>query len=967
MLSGYWQGKQKWTLANAVRNDDTEGRNLGKTFEFVFPEFAPEQAESQRFWFGGAEWYFTTEKNTDDDYLGVYLSLAQDQPGFSVKLKSYKFVVIDQEDETYNLEKSSVPKVFSFAQGWGFHKFAKISELKRGDRSYLRTNRLVFRLEMTHATAAYDHMVDLNSLKTGSVGKFSIDSVDWMVRVIESDGNVSAFVIKTTSALGTQYAGQAKILLSNDADANLTVKRKLGIKTWTAQKTQFGETLLKVSDLKGQRGYVRNLNPVPPSPGAAAAASSSSSSVPVVPQFMVRFEMKHMTSILDVPIPSLSAALAGSSLAFAFQSYSWNLTCKKEANQLALHLHLQNPTEHKTYHTSFAMTIVSSKADDAANNLTRNFGVATFYKYTTQLGFNHFATVEDVTKARAVNNSTMLVRVHLQKMDIATTYLDATVAKGGAAAVKLAKDEIEKFRKYYYTTRAELKLAKEQLEKASVTANTLQSKQGKFQLELEPLQMALQAKTEAAETLLSDLESERNRANGLKRDLDKGRESLGFMSMLWLENVRHVANESVMPTTTTAAITRQSLSSPSSSSSLLLAGDAANALNASVSSLPNGDHHHHHYSSEHTAMATLDILNTLRHIVEESGTISSKELRKEYKKKSGTSLRETLRREHLGTPLAFLEANMGIFSFEEPVITLKPKKQVNLNISVADVTAMAVKAVPTPESISFLTDAYDFVTKFLPQVLPLPITQVFLSGAAGKSVSLSGSTTVDVVAFIDKVPDHGHGAWLPPILTQLQRVIKVKLPNATELRVSDHCVHFSFEGATINLYPTSQWQASGENVYETILKFPNGWYDAATAPQQVEFVKGQSEAVKSIIRIVQTWNHASPTTPVPDYLVELLAIYACTPKTAGAAFEPLSALSRFFEVVSDFDNQRIFWERFYKINIVPSSTFTEQPLVLDPTNPINNLARGVDGQSFKARAKEVLESGLSSLLPLFQH
>lgn len=922
MLSGYWNGKQKWTLASVVRNDDGAGRNLGKTFEFVFPEFSPDQAESQRFWFGGAEWYFTTEKQ-DDDHLGVYLSLAHDIAGLSVKLKSYKFVVVDQEDEAFNSEKSSVPKVFSFTQGWGFQRFIKLSELKRGDRSYLRTNRLVIRLEMTKATAMYDQLVEVSSLKTGTVGKFSYDSVDWMVRVSDrGDGKLAAYVIKSVSAPGTHYAGQVKICLINEADSKLTVKKKLGECTWSATKNQYGEVLVNITDLKGQRGFIRNSNPVPPSPGGSAAT-------PQTPQLLVRFEMKRMVSIFDVPIPNLNAALSGTSLAFTFQTYSWMVSCKKEANNLSLMLQLTNPAEHKTYHTAFSFTVVAAK-DDPAINITRNFGAATFYKYATQHGFPQFAPIDDIAKIKAVSNSTLIVRVAFDKMDIATTYLDATVAKGGAAAVKLAKDEIEKFRKYYYNTRAELKTVKEQLEKASSTASTLQSKQGKFQLELEPLKMALQAKTEAAETLLSDLEAERNRANALRRELDKARESLGFMSMLWLENVKHVAND---PT-------------PTSSSNGTGSGDQEESADR----------------QQQSAMVTLDILNTLRHIVEQSGSISCKQLRKEYKQKTGTSLKETLRRERLGTPLAFLEANMSIFSFEEPTITMKPSKQITINISQADVTAMAIKAAPTPESLAFLKDAHEFVTKFLPQALPLPIKEVFLAGAAGKGVALAGSSTVDVVAFIDKVPDHGHSAWLPPILTQLVRVIKVKLPNATDLRIDSHCVHFSFEGATINLYPTSHWH-SADSMYETIAKYP-GWYDAATAPQEVEFVKNQSEAVKSIIRIVQTWNHAS-SDPVPDYLIELIAIYACTPKTAGAAFEPLSALSRFFEVVSDIENQRIFWERFYKIATVPVNVFNEQPLVLDPSNPVHNLAHNINISSFKQRSKEVLESGLSSLLPLF--
>jgi hypothetical protein len=592
---------------------------------------------------------------------------------------------------------------------------------------------------------------------------------------------------------------------------------------------------------------------------------------------------------------------------------------------------------------------VSSKTDDEANNMEKNFGTATFYKYATQLGFPAIATVDDLAKMKAVNNGTMLVRVKFHKLDIATTYLDATVAKGGAAAVKLAKDEIEKFRKYYYTARAELKAMKEQLEAASSTANTLQSKQGKFQMELEPLQMALQAKTEAAETLLTDLESERNRANGLKRDLDKARESLGFMSMLWLESTKHVSNDSVLPSSASATVVASN--GPSRHSDSHLAD--TNGFVLPTNTTP----------SEASTMAQLDITNTLREIVEETGSISSKQLRKEYKKKKGTSLKAALRTLGLGTPLAFLEANMGIFSFEEPTITLKPKKQINVNISQADVTSMAVKSTPSQESLSFLTDAHEFVNKILPQVLPLPITSIFLSGAAGKGVSLAGSNSVDVVVFLDKVPDHGHGAWVPPILTQMQRVLKVKLPSATELAVSDHCVHFSFEGASINLYPTSQF-SSTETMYDTIIKYPNGWYDAATAHQQVEFIKGQSSAVKSIIRIAQTWNNASPR-PVSSYLIELLSVYACTPKTSGASFEPLSALSRLFETISDFENVRIFWERFYPMSIVPASVFREQPLVLDPANPVNNMAKGIDVQAFKLRAKEVLDSGFTSLLPFF--
>src|SRR5690606_15661141 len=140
-----------------------------------------------------------------------------------------------------------------------------------------------------------------------------------------------------------------------------------------------------------------------------------------------------------------------------------------------------------------------------------------------------------------------------------------------------------------------------------------------------------------------------------------------------------------------------------------------------------------------------DLLNVLKQIVEESGQISCKQLRKEYKQKTGVSLRETLRRANLVTPLAFLEANINVFSFEEPTIRLKSTEQhAEVRITRDDMTTMAIKSAPSADAVAFLQEAYEFVTKFLPQVLPLPIVNVYLAGPAGKGVALAGSSTVDV-------------------------------------------------------------------------------------------------------------------------------------------------------------------------------------------------------------------------------
>lgn len=111
----------------------------------------------------------------------------------------------------------------------------------------------------------------------------------------------------------------------------------------------------------------------------------------------------------------------------------------------------------------------------------------------------------------------------------------------------------------------------------------------------------------------------------------------------------------------------------------------------------------------------------------------------------------------------------------------------------------------------------------------------------------------------------------------------------------------------------------------------------------VLFIKKQTEFTRNLIRLAKFWDkHIVLEKPLTgrSALIELIAVKIAQEDELKKAIPTISAAFwQFLLRVQDFNNLNIAWTVCYTLSDVQSEIASERPLVLDPANPYNNLAK----------------------------
>mmetsp|Transcript_10981 Transcript_10981/g.12056 ORF Transcript_10981/g.12056 Transcript_10981/m.12056 type:complete len:612 (+) Transcript_10981:53-1888(+) len=131
-------------------------------FEFKIEKFTiwGERYVEEVFDYHGIKWVLSVypEGHGDekDKALSIYLELANFQRKDFKSLVRYRVVVVDQEDMNHNMEVVDDRLAGSDSGSWGWENFMKLEELKHADRSYLKDNKLIVKMEVYHTDTMFD-------------------------------------------------------------------------------------------------------------------------------------------------------------------------------------------------------------------------------------------------------------------------------------------------------------------------------------------------------------------------------------------------------------------------------------------------------------------------------------------------------------------------------------------------------------------------------------------------------------------------------------------------------------------------------------------------------------------------------------------------------------------------------------------------------------------------------------------
>lgn len=241
------------------------------------------------------------------------------------------------------------------------------------------------------------------------------------------------------------------------------------------------------------------------------------------------------------------------------------------------------------------------------------------------------------------------------------------------------------------------------------------------------------------------------------------------------------------------------------------------------------------------------------------------------------------------------------------------------------------------------------------------VSRIVLGGAVAKGTSVSGRECAELVLIVPPTVIEGFEALVTSITKILSSHIN-ELPHVSKVTASSQsvCLHTDgpLEDVFVYVLPDQGDYASTIKSFNALTPRERISGSKALTAQKVRFVQRQPAAVKATIRLMKWWRdqrqwsseHARPS----DELIELLVAHSILERTPSNLKK---ASEQVLSVMAKFDQLAVTWPisvRSYRVTDVDQALLQQRPLLLDPCNPLVNLA---DSQVFLPR--ELMEHARS--------
>jgi len=227
------------------------------------------------------------------------------------------------------------------------------------------------------------------------------------------------------------------------------------------------------------------------------------------------------------------------------------------------------------------------------------------------------------------------------------------------------------------------------------------------------------------------------------------------------------------------------------------------------------------------------------------------------------------------------------------------------------------------------------------------VARVLVGGGIGKRTAISESDDFDLYIFLNNQK--------PPFTKALDEIrtlllteysYDVRIINETTIKFKGRdLINFDLSvGVNLEGYFFTD-QKSGTMAKIKEMKDPGKKghvYGPSLAEYHVAFVRDTSAFAHKIIRLAKYWNK---NVNISDYvsgrslLIEMVALRAC----GSEEKDIFQTMIRFLELMADFENLSFYFTKYYSDSWlwgeIPNEILKQKPLVLDPVNPYNNLAR----------------------------
>lgn len=225
----------------------------------------------------------------------------------------------------------------------------------------------------------------------------------------------------------------------------------------------------------------------------------------------------------------------------------------------------------------------------------------------------------------------------------------------------------------------------------------------------------------------------------------------------------------------------------------------------------------------------------------------------------------------------------------------------------------------------------------------LNVRNVALGGSVGRGTAVPGANDAEVVLFVEGLPPTHRERWLPGLVRATAATLEAQLGGSDGVQsvtAAPECVQVCCEGDLLVKVSFSPVYSSPREVIETFGAHP--YSSLALAEHRHRLMVNQPAPVKTAMRLLKWWRGqqcwtGSCTRPC-DLLLELVVLHAALGcKSPSLSYLLQTALT----ILADFENANLVWPQglaCYSREETPDALLRQRPLLMDPVNPLVNVA-----------------------------
>eukprot|EP01062_Namystynia_karyoxenos_P059619 TRINITY_DN51059_c0_g1_i1.p1 TRINITY_DN51059_c0_g1~~TRINITY_DN51059_c0_g1_i1.p1 ORF type:complete len:494 (+),score=77.96 TRINITY_DN51059_c0_g1_i1:82-1482(+) len=238
------------------------------------------------------------------------------------------------------------------------------------------------------------------------------------------------------------------------------------------------------------------------------------------------------------------------------------------------------------------------------------------------------------------------------------------------------------------------------------------------------------------------------------------------------------------------------------------------------------------------------------------------------------------------------------------------------------------------------------LTQCLTKLRHFKVSRVRVAGSYAKTTACYPQFDVDIIVLINGL-DVNKDAEYEKSKADIAEAVR-KHTDATDVHNGPRSVQFKLRGLDFDVLPAPCYGSTPQEHYSTLLKEAvqdeeeaRSRLAPAFAERVCQFISGQDEYTKDLIRLAKFWSHTSCGLKFPgmSFAIELIAVDAARKETHQYTLHRTLSrgLQRFWRNLVNLDQLQVTWSEGYDGTDIPSSIHGQRPLVMDPANPINNV------------------------------